>query len=101
MEKAAHTPVSEKICVLYDQQDGRIVHTHRVVVMPGGQEMTDDEIEARAKECAKQVGHVIDDLGALRLAAMDHDNAAAYRVDIANKKLVKRRRELSLRPLGS
>lgn len=96
MENVAHNPVSEKFCVLYDQQDGRIVHTHIAIVMSGGVQMTDDEVEARAKERAKQVGHVVDDLGALHLAAMDHDNAAAYRVDVANKKLVKRRQELSL-----
>jgi len=98
MEKAALKPISEKTCVLYDQQDGRIVHTHIAIVMPGGMEMTDDELEARAKERAKQVGHVVDDLGALHLAPKDHDNAAAYRVDVVNKKLIKRRRELRLRP---
>jgi hypothetical protein len=92
MEEAAFKPVSEKYCVLYDPRDGRIVHAHHYVVMPGGgREMTDDEVEARAKESAKQVGHIIDDLSALWVTAMDHDNAAAYRVDIATKKLVKRR----------
>jgi hypothetical protein len=59
---------------------------------------TDEEIEARAKECAKQVGHIIDNLSALWVTAMDHDNAAAYRVDVAAKKLVKRRQELNLGP---
>jgi hypothetical protein len=91
MEEAALKPVSEKFCVLYDPQDGRIVHTTHLVVMPGGREMTDGEVEARAKETAKQVGHIIDGLRVLWVTTMDKDNVAAYRVDIATKKLVTRK----------
>jgi hypothetical protein len=92
IEKAAMVkPVSEKTCVLYDLQDGRIVHTHRVVALSHGREMTEEELEERARACARQMGHNIDGLSALHLSTMDHDNSSAYRVDVANKQLVKKK----------
>ena len=82
-------PVPSKICVLYDPRDGRVVHTHRVITMPGGQEITDAEAEARAKERAKQAGRDIRGLSALRVAHEDCDGSSQYRVDLAEKKLRK------------
>ena len=64
MEEAALKPVSEKICVLYYPQDGRIVHTYLLVVMPGGRELTDEDRRSKGKGFAKQLGHIIDDLRA-------------------------------------
>jgi hypothetical protein len=31
-------PESIRICVLYDPSDGRIVHIHKVVTYPGGED---------------------------------------------------------------
>jgi hypothetical protein len=91
MEKSSffNTPVSEKVCVLYDPQDGRILHTHRVIRMPGGQDSTDEEIAAQAKDCAKRAGRDISVLNTLRVAAEDHDGSSHYRVDLTNMKLQK------------
>lgn len=82
-------PVSNKICVLYDAQDGRVVHTHQVLTMPGGRIVTDEEVEESAKDRAKRAGHDISGLSALRVAAEDCDCSSQYRVDLATKKLQK------------
>jgi hypothetical protein len=76
-------------CVLYDSQDGRIVHTHRFVAVPGGREMTDEEIESGARACAQQAGHNIDGLRTLLVGTMDYEHPASYRVDTASKTLIK------------
>ena len=80
---------SEQTCVLYDPRDGRIVHTHRVVTLPGGRKVTNEEVEARTKEIAKQTGHDISGLHAMHFAANAYDASAVYRVDVTTKKLVK------------
>ena len=82
-------PVSNKFCVLYDPRDGRIVHTHNVITMPGGQDVTDEELEERARDRAQRAGHDISGLSALRVAAEDCDGSSQYRVDLAQKKLQK------------
>jgi hypothetical protein len=87
---AVTRPVSEKTCVLYDARDGRIIHTHHLVVMPGGREMTDEEFVRRAKEGAKQAGHSVDELSVLRFTGIDPNNIADYQIDLAEKKVVKR-----------
>jgi hypothetical protein len=81
-------PILDKICVLYNRE-GRIVHTHREVTMPGGRTVTDDEVEAHGKELATAAGHDIRALSALRVAAEDYDESSAYRVDVEKKELVK------------
>jgi hypothetical protein len=86
---ALEKPVSQKICILYDPRDGRVVHTHSVITMPGGQEVTDAEVVARAKECAKQAGHDVASLTALRIEPDECDGSSQYHVDLANKKLQK------------
>lgn len=99
MEKASllKIPVSNKVCVLYDPRDGRIVHTHRVITMPGGQDVTDEELETRAKERARQVGRDVSGLSALRVAPEDCDGSSHYRVDLATKKLRKLERPAAAR----
>lgn len=44
---------ADKMCVLYDSRDGRIVHYHRVVTLRGGRENTGEEIEKLAFETAR------------------------------------------------
>jgi len=88
----AHRPVkpeSEHACVLYDPKDGRIVHTHCIVTLPGGQKVTHKEVEARAKEVAKQAGHDIGELSVMHFAADAYDASTVYHVDLTTKQLVK------------
>lgn len=82
-------PVSKKTCVLYDPQNGSVVHTHSVVVMPGGRDVTDQELEERAKDRAKRAGHDIANLRTLPVAAEDCDGSSMYRVDLTTRKLHK------------
>jgi hypothetical protein len=46
-------------CLLYDPADGRVVHGHRVEVMPGAkkQSLSEQEIEHDARYGAKHAGH--------------------------------------------
>ena len=83
----AKKPGPGKICVLYDPQDGRVIHTHRVITFPGGQEVTDSEAGARAKERATQAGHDVRSVGTLLVADDDCDGSSLYHVDVAEGKL--------------
>lgn len=91
-----HTSGPVKICVLYDPQDGRVVHTHQVVTLPGGRDCTDSELEAHAIECAKQAGHEVGGLATLRVTEEECDGTSQYRVDLAEKKLRKAERRVAL-----
>ena len=82
-------PASTKICVLYDPQDGRVVHTHSVVVLQGARDVTEAEVEASAKDRAEKLGHEIAGLSTLRVAAEDCDRSSQYRVDLETKTLKK------------
>jgi len=82
-------PIAEKTCVLYDPSDGRILHTHQVLTFPGGRTVTDDEVEARARARSTHMGKPATALHVLHIAAMEHDGASVYRVDLRAKKLVK------------
>lgn len=49
-------------------------------------------------QCRTSVGKTVDGLATLLFTDMDGDNAAAYRVDVVNKALVRRRRGPNFRP---
>lgn len=71
--KSAHVhgmPVSDdssKVCVLYDPEDGRVVHVHGVTTIQGGKEISDVELERRTIAHAKSLGHRIHGLRSLRV----------------------------------
>jgi hypothetical protein len=88
-QPAMPQPVSEKICVLYDPRQRRIVHTHQLLVLPGGRDLTEDQIEKLAREKAAQSGQNVEVLRTLHVDEMDVDDATYYRVDEAGTKLVK------------
>jgi hypothetical protein len=79
--------ISEKICILYEKSSGRIAHIHRAVTMAGGHEFTKEVAESRAWEHAKIVGHEIEGLDILLVAADEFDTLSSYRVDPVSKKL--------------
>ena len=80
-------PVSNRICVLYEPTEGRVIHVHRVLTMPGSRHVADDELEDRAKDCAKRAGHDVSGFSTLRVAGEDYDGSIQYRVDLEKKKL--------------
>jgi len=73
--------VSDKICVLYDPSDGRIVHTHRSTTLASGKIKSDEEIEARAREIATEAGHDVKALHILHLAPEAYDASKMLVVD--------------------
>jgi hypothetical protein len=81
--------VSRKISILYDPQDGRVVHTHTVLTTPGGQDVTDEELEERTRQRAERVGHAISGLRTLRVSSDECDASSQYRVNLATGKLEK------------
>jgi hypothetical protein len=89
MEDRLVTVETQKICVLYDPMEGRVVHTHMVVSLPGGRAFSDDEVEARARERASDAGLDVDGLRALKVAADAYDNSEVYVVDTATAQLRK------------
>ena len=44
-------PISNKVCVVYDPKDGRGVDTHRVLTMPGGRDVSEEELENSRQGC--------------------------------------------------
>jgi hypothetical protein len=84
--------ISDKICILYDPSDGRIVHVHRSTILAGGKLKTDDEVEVRAKENAAAKGHHVGALNILHLPAEAYDISKFYAVDVKGKKLVERKK---------
>jgi hypothetical protein len=82
--------VSDKICVLYNPEDGRIVHVHRSSTLAGGKITTDKEVEVHAKENAAAAGHRVETLHVLHLPAEAYDTSKFFVVDVTEKRLVER-----------
>ncbi|MET0751978.1 MAG: hypothetical protein ABWZ66_01330 [Pyrinomonadaceae bacterium] len=76
--------VSHKLCVLYDPRDGRIVHFHQVITLPGGTEDSTAEIEETALETARE-HHDISRLRVLHTTPEEfgYDAKKSYRVNPA------------------
>lgn len=55
-------PSSVRTCVIYEPQNGHIIHIHKEITMPGGLERTDAEIEARVRRFAAVSGRNIEKL---------------------------------------
>ena len=90
-------PVPKKVCVLYDGKDGRVLHAHRVLTMPGGHDVSDEELETRARDMAKRAGHDIISLSTLRVPGGGHDGPSHYQIDLATNKLKKLERPPAIR----
>lgn len=84
--------VSDKICVLYNPSNGRIVHVHRSTVLAGGKLETDEEVAVHAKENAAAAGHLVEALEILHLSPEAYDASKFYMVDIEEKRLVERQK---------
>jgi hypothetical protein len=84
---------ARKVCVIYDPRDGRVVHTHAAITMPGGHEFSEAEVEASARDRAQRVGHDLAGLEVLSVADEECDGSSAYRVDLTEMKLSKIERQ--------
>lgn len=75
-------PISVKTCVLYDPQDGRIAHIHRVTSLPGSRERSRSEVEEIAVASARR-NHV-SNLHVLHPSGeeFNYEVGKRYRVDL-------------------
>lgn len=83
-------PISVKTCVLYDPQDGRIAHFHRVTSLPGSKERSTSEIEELALASARG-SHDVGNLRALHASDLEFDYRVGtqYRVNLERMLLEK------------
>ncbi len=80
-------PESVKTCVLYHYSNGRIIHTHQVVTLPGGKIVEDSEVESRAFAMAKKAGHDVSKIKALHVSRKDYVEDRSYKVDLRSLRL--------------
>lgn len=88
----------ERACVLYDRHSGAIRHIQHVIVMEGGHEPDEREIEQMARRSLSKRGLPDDMLDALHLDGGALRPFMVYRVDVHRKALVEDR---STRPTAS
>jgi hypothetical protein len=88
---------TEKACVVYELDQGTIVHRHFVIVLPGARELSDEEVAGRALEEYEHTGHYQEDIkvGTLVVPVQELRESVAYRVDPQDRRLV----EVASRPL--
>jgi len=80
--------VAQLACVVYDEQDGTVVHGHRALCLEGGQVPEEAAFQQRALELAREAR----DLGSRRLQTMMVDLSAIsggpMRVDLSSHRLI-------------
>jgi hypothetical protein len=75
--------------VVYDADDGNIVHTHEYIALPGAEYPPESEIEAEALEmAARATGKEVERMGTLRVRKDDLRVGAEYAVDLGEERLV-------------
>jgi len=85
----AFEPEYDKICVLYDPQNGQVIHIHEVVIPPGGRKVDDNGVETRTFQQAANLGKDTSKLKALHVLPKDIERGSPYKVDLKSIKLVK------------
>ena len=80
-------PSRVRTCILYDLEDGKIVHTHKEITIASGLERADAEIEARVRKFATKPDR---DPKKLRVIFIEDTRAKGrhYKVDSATSELV-------------
>jgi hypothetical protein len=76
------------LVAVYDPFDGRVVHTHRVVILEGGKSISLEQAEREAVEHASRRGRDVSKLKTLVAESQHHDHRGTFRVDVAGQKLV-------------
>jgi hypothetical protein len=78
---------SEKVHVIYDPKDGRIIHVHMTTTVEGATEPPSDHIEAAASRAAERNGVNLNGLARLNVSREQWDSRRANRVDLNTKAL--------------
>lgn len=84
---------SEIACLLYDPDNGSILHVHRVVTIKGAEEWPAAAIEERARKLAKGFGLEAERLKSLIVDGKKLASDKDYRVDPKKQRLVASKRE--------
>jgi hypothetical protein len=85
-----HRVLRERACVLYDRTTGAIQHIQHVIVMEGGHDPNDVEIEAMCREALSKRGRAYQGLDTLHVDRDAFQPFKVYRVDPSRKILVER-----------
>ena len=85
-----HRVARERACVLYDRTTGAIQHIQHVIVMEGGHDPNDLEIEAMCREALTKRGRAYDGLDTLHVNREALQPFKVYRVDPIRKMLMER-----------
>lgn len=88
ISKSPYPERMNKTCVLYDKNTGTISHIQHTIVLEGGRELTEHEIEAMARGSLEKRGLSHADLHALHLPGEHMKPFRAYRVDVTRKVVV-------------
>jgi len=83
------TPISHKICVIYDPANGGVIHTHEVLTFPGGRQVTDADTEAEALALlARRSGKDVSGFGVLHVPSGEYQRRVRYRVELPSRRLI-------------
>jgi hypothetical protein len=83
-----HKTVRERACVMYDKTSGAIRHIQHVIVMEGGHDPDEREIEEMCRMAFTKRGDSHDGLETLHLDRGELQPSKMYRVDPKRKVLV-------------
>jgi hypothetical protein len=79
-------PESHYVCIMYDQQTGRIHHIHQVINFPGAEAPSREEMEKNARLNAPKDAPT--GLAVLLVPSQQLERGKSYRVDHAKQTLV-------------
>jgi hypothetical protein len=80
--------VRERACVLYDKTSGAIHHIQHVVVMEGGHDPDEREMEEMCRQALTKRGRSHQGMDTLHLDREAFQPAKAYRVDPVRRTLI-------------
>ena len=93
-----HRTLRERACVLYDGSTGAIRHIQHVIVMEGGHDPDDHEVEAMCRRALIKRGQEHDSLSTLHVDPAAFQLFKVYRVDPHRKILVEREHKRGHKP---
>jgi hypothetical protein len=88
LEHHGAEPESVQTCLIFDPANGRILHTHHVVTLPGALPVSREEVERRAWKRAADAGLDPSRLAAIHVDSERLNRSASYRVDVPTMNLV-------------
>ena len=70
-----------RVCLLFDPEDGRVVHGHGATILQSEKQIEPAELEARARKHALSLGKRVEGLKALHLPLEAIHGHAAFKVN--------------------